>query len=110
MRRTTTQVTLGEQVIEPGTMIVACLAAANRDPRAFEDSAVFDIRRTDNKHLSFLHGIHYCVGAALARLEGRVIFERLLARFPELRHGREPARRRTLNVVSRGWETRPVIL
>lgn len=110
MRRTTKQVTLGSREIEPGTMMLLCIAAANRDPRAFKESATFDIRRSDNKHLAFLHGIHFCVGAALARLEARIIFERLLARFPDIGPGSAAPVRRTLNVVSRGWQSRPVKL
>jgi cytochrome P450 len=109
-RRATTEVLLGEHVIAPETLLLVCLPAANRDPRAFEDASRFDIRRSDNKHLAFYHGIHYCVGAPLARLEGGIILDKLLKRFPAIREGSTPAVRRTLNIVSRGWETRPVTL
>lgn len=109
-RKTTVAATIRDHVIEPGAQILIYLPAANRDPRAFDHADQFDIRRATNKHLSFHHGIHYCVGAGLARLKGRIIFDKLLRRFPHLRRGGEPAARRTLNVVSRGWETRPVVL
>lgn len=62
--------------------LVACVGAANRDPRAFEDPDTFDISRRPNRHLGFGMGAHYCVGAALARMEARVALDGLLARFP----------------------------
>jgi cytochrome P450 len=102
---------VGGQSLPAGSLVAPCIAAANRDPRAFPDASRFDIHRAENsKHLAFLHGIHFCVGAALARLEGQVVFEELLRRHPDFRTGSEPAVRRTLNAVSRGWEKRPVLL
>jgi cytochrome P450 len=59
------------------------LAAANRDPRVFDDADCFDIHRVARKHIAFGSGIHFCMGANLARLEARVAFEELLCRFPE---------------------------
>ncbi|MGV0642524.1 cytochrome P450 [Mycolicibacterium sp. XJ2546] len=110
-RKVTTDAVLGEHVLQPGTLVLTCLPAANRDPRVFDAASAFDIHRADHKqHLAFFHGIHYCVGAPLARLEGKVILDRLLRAFPDLREGSQPPVRRTLNVASRGWESRPVIL
>lgn len=67
----------GEE-IPKGSAVLTMLAAANRDPDAFVDADVYDVGRTDNLHVSFGHGIHYCLGAPLARRETRVAFEELL--------------------------------
>jgi cytochrome P450 len=81
-RRTATRTTeLGGQVIEPGQKVLIWEGSANRDERVFERSMEFDITRDPNPHLAFGHGIHYCLGASLARLEIRVMFEELLPRF-----------------------------
>jgi cytochrome P450 len=81
-RRTATQrSTLGGHTIEPGEKVLFWEGSANRDERVFDRSMEFDIERDPNPHLSFGHGIHYCLGANLARLEMRVMFEELLPRF-----------------------------
>jgi cytochrome P450 len=69
--------------LQPGTIVVALIASANRDPAHFPDADRFDVGRTDNDHLSFGLGAHYCLGAALARLEGQVALGALLRRFPD---------------------------
>ena len=73
------------RVFPKQSQVVALLAAANRDPERFPEPDRLDIGRTDNPHLTFSHGIHYCLGAALARLEGQVVFSTLAQRFPEMR-------------------------
>jgi cytochrome P450 len=78
-------VEIGGVKLEPGTLLFVVLAAANRDPAQFKDPDRFDITRDPNPHLSFGEGIHHCLGAPLARLEGRVVFETALKKFPELR-------------------------
>jgi hypothetical protein len=83
-RRTTTEVELSGVRIPAEQMILPWLAAANRDPRRFEDPEVFDVTRTPNPHVGFGHGIHYCVGAHLAKLQGRIALNRLMDRFPTL--------------------------
>lgn len=110
-RKASRNTSLGGVQIAAETPVYHVLAAANRDPRVFDDPLTFDIdRKGGNRHLAFSHGIHFCVGAPLARLEGEVVFTRLLQRFPSIAAGREPAVRRVANIVSRGWETRPVRL
>ncbi|GAA1548355.1 cytochrome P450 [Kribbella lupini] len=73
------------RTILPGAVIVFALVAANRDDAKFGAGGELDIRRTDNQHLGFGHGIHHCLGAPLARLEGRVALGMLFDRFPGLR-------------------------
>jgi len=81
-RRTATRPTmLGGCGIEAGDKVLFWEGSANRDERVFDRAMEFDIRREPNPHLSFGHGIHYCLGASLARLEMRVMFEELLPRF-----------------------------
>ncbi|MEY2589149.1 MAG: pimeloyl-[acyl-carrier protein] synthase [Acidimicrobiaceae bacterium] len=84
-RIATTELEIAGHVLPKGGQVVTLLAAANRDPEKFPDPDRFDVGRTDNHHLTFSHGIHYCLGAALARLEGQVVFDRLVQRYPDLR-------------------------
>lgn len=81
----TEDVTLRGVTIPRGAMVMPVFGAANFDPEQFPEPEVFDIGRTPNKHLGFGQGIHYCLGAPLARLETRIALENLLARFPSLR-------------------------
>jgi len=85
-RRTATRDTeLGGCAIRAGQKVQIWEGSANRDPAVFTDPDVFDITRKPNPHLGFGHGIHYCLGANLARLELRVLFEELLSRFSSAR-------------------------
>jgi cytochrome P450 len=84
-RIATTDLEVGGRTFRKGEGVMTLLAAANRDPDKFPDPDRFDVGRTDNQHLTFSHGIHYCLGAALARLEGQVVFERLARRYPTLK-------------------------
>ena len=71
--------------IPAGAQVIISLAAANRDPDRFPDAEALELDRTDQRHLAFGHGIHFCLGAALARMEGGLALGSLLRRFPELR-------------------------
>jgi cytochrome P450 len=88
------------------TEVVTLLGAGNRDPRRFANPTCFDPMRPDGGPLSFGGGAHFCIGAALARLEGSVAFPRLLDRFPKISAAGEPTRRDTL--VLRGFDELPV--
>lgn len=77
--------TIRGQKIHKGEQVAAVLLAANRDPEVFDEPDVFDITRTPNPHLAFGHGIHYCLGAPLARLEGAIAINTLLRRMPKLK-------------------------
>ena len=78
-------VEIGGQVIPRGEMVLVVLAAADHDPERFPDPDELDITRTDNRHLAFGKGIHHCLGAPLARMEGEIAISTLLRRMPNLR-------------------------
>jgi cytochrome P450 len=77
-----------------GEQVVVLLGAANRDPAAHPEPEVLDVGRAEVHHLSFSHGAHFCLGAALARAEAEIALTALVTRFPGLRLGAEPPRRR----------------
>lgn len=87
VRRARRDARVGDAEIPAGSAILVLYGAANRDPRRFTEADRFDAARPDaGAHLSLGHGIHFCLGAPLARLEARVALETLLARLPNLRH------------------------
>ena len=83
-RIATEDLEVGGHHIAKGQQLIAVLAAANRDPARFDEPDVLDVGRADNHHLTFSHGIHYCLGASLARAEGQVAITSLVTRFPDL--------------------------
>ena len=91
-RITTADVVIGDRTIPAGSLAMALLAAANRDPAYFPDPDRLDVARRDNRHLAFGSGIHFCLGAPLARLEGRIVFAALLAPLPPPRARHRPRR------------------
>ncbi len=76
---------IGGKVIKAGDLVMLCYGSANRDPEQFEDPNRLDITRTDNRHLAFAQGIHYCLGSALARLEGQIAIKTLVDRLPDIK-------------------------
>jgi cytochrome P450 len=95
------------QVVPAGSVVLLLTASANRDDRKFPDGDRFDIHRKIDHHLAFGHGIHFCLGAALARLEGRVALEEVLKRFPSWEVDWDDAVQAHTSTV-RGWERLPV--
>jgi cytochrome P450 len=110
-RFTAEPVDIGGVTIPCGEIVIAGLLAANRDPGCHAQPDVLDITRSDNPHLAFGHGIHHCLGAPLARLEGRIALGTLLARFPRLGLA-VPAEQLTWRpgVLINGLDALPVIL
>ena len=97
------------QALEPGDFVTVLTSGANRDPARFTDPEVLDVGRADNAPLSFGSGIHHCLGAALARMEGEVVFNSLLGRFRRIELAvDDPERRPTLAL--RGLASLPVRL
>lgn len=84
-RVATTDVVLGDREIKAGQHLSPMVAAANLDERAFPHALTFDIRRNPNRHIAFGHGIHFCLGAPLTRLEAKVVFTVLLERLADIR-------------------------
>jgi len=112
-RYATEDVPIGDVVIPADAQVIVSLAAANRDPARYRDAESFDIHRTDGAHLALGHGIHHCLGAPLARLEGRLALAALHTRFPAMRLAVDPARLRWRHgdgLVLRGLSALPVHL
>ena len=105
-RRLTAPVALGGKTLAEGTSITIAIGAANRDPAQFPDPDRFDIARKPNRHVAFGQGDHACSGMNVARMEGRVAFSRLLARFPKIELAGEPERDRRIRF--RGFRNLPV--
>lgn len=108
-RYATSPLTLGGQSIAAGDPVLVVLAAADRDPARFNAPDSVDLARRDNPHLGYGHGIHYCLGAPLARLEARTALASLLTRLPDLRLAVDPAELRWRGgLIMRGLRTLPV--
>ena len=103
------EVELHGTTVPKGSVLVFLIGSANRDDRRFDDGDRFDILRKPVKHFTFGYGIHYCLGAALARLEGQIALDEVLKRFPEWEIDHDNARMSSASVV-RGWETLPAFI
>lgn len=90
-RTATSQCQLGGQQIASGDKVVVSFTSANRDEAVFADADRFDIRRHPNPHLVFGHGPHFCLGAHLARMQVRALFEEVLARTSALAYAGQPS-------------------
>lgn len=107
-RQAATDFELQGRPIRRGQVVHLLLAAANRDPAHFPGADALDVARSPNKHVAFGYGHHFCLGAALARLEAQVAFAVLLRRYPRLRLAGTPVRQE--NFVLRGLKSLPVEL
>lgn len=104
-RTATSQTVIGSTTVEVGQKVVSMLGSANRDDEVFTDADTFDITREFNPHIAFGAGIHFCIGAPLARLEMQISLPMLFERFPNLTLVGDPVQRPTF--VLRGWESIP---
>ncbi|ADP83984.1 cytochrome P450 [Pseudofrankia inefficax] len=108
-RYVTEDVVFHDTTVPAGAAVIFVLASANRDEERFDDPDRLDIRRRISQQFTFGFGAHYCLGAALARLEGRVALEEILTRFPDWEVDWEVAKLAQTSTV-RGWETLPLVI
>ena len=97
-----------EQAVPEGSIMLLLNGSANRDERHFEDADRFDIHRRIDHHLAFGYGLHFCLGAALARMEGRVVLDEVLSRFPDWAVDYDNAELDHTS-TTRGWLKLPII-
>jgi cytochrome P450 len=95
--------------VPAGSAVLLLVASANRDPRRFDEPDVYDIRRPDLQHMTFGYGLHYCLGANLARLEGRVALDEMLNRWPQWDVDYDNIKLAPTSTV-RGWESMPIVV
>jgi len=95
--------------VPAGSAMLLLLGSANRDDRRFTNPDAFDVRRKDGQHLTFGFGAHFCLGASLARMEGRVALDEVLTRFPNWEVD-TPNMKATTTSTVRGWESMPVFV
>ncbi|MDQ1660342.1 MAG: hypothetical protein QOJ68_322 [Blastococcus sp.] len=108
-RRATRDTAVHGVPVSAGELVLLVLGAANRDPKVFADPHTFDVQRPNARdHVAFSSGIHFCLGAALARMEGEVALQALFERFPDLAPAGPARRRRT--IILRGYDSMPVAL
>jgi cytochrome P450 len=106
-RWVTTDVEHHGRIVPADSVMLLLNGAANRDERKFDDGDTFDIHRSIDVHLAFGYGIHFCLGAALARIEGRIVLDEVLKRWPEWEIDWDNAVQARTSTV-RGWESLPV--
>jgi cytochrome P450 len=108
LRIAKSDITIGDTTIPAGARVLPLIASANRDPRSWDDPEVFKLNRKFNEHIAFGSGIHFCLGNALARIEGRATIEMLARRLPHLARAGEPIR--ITSPVLRGLRSLPVLI
>jgi cytochrome P450 len=108
-RRVREDVEVGDTLVRAGDSVTTILGAANRDPDQFPDPDRLDITRRPNRHVAFGHGVHFCLGAPLARLEGQIAIDAVVRRFPRLRLACDDIEWQP-NDVFRGLTALPVML
>ena len=99
---------LGGKEIKAGQQLALLIGAANRDPEQFRDAERLDVTREDTKHAGFGHGIHFCLGAPLARIEAPTAFRAMIERFPDMKLDETITPRYKPNIILRGLEQLPV--
>src|SRR5688572_17646177 len=105
-RRLLKPLDIGGKQLPAGSLLTLGIGAANRDPKQFADAERFDVARRPNRHVAFGHGDHACAGMNVARMEARIAFGRLLARFPRLESAGDPERDRRIRF--RGFRRLPI--
>ncbi|WP_197382146.1 cytochrome P450 family protein [Mycolicibacterium mengxianglii] len=110
VRFTTEPITLGDSEIPSGELLLIALLGANRDERHFTEPHRFDVFRPESRHIAFGHGIHHCVGAPLARMEGEVALDRLLTRYDDIRLAATDPLMYRPSTLMRGLQALPVSL
>src|SRR5690606_38799322 len=108
-RCVTRDIELHGQIVPAGSAMLCMIASANRDDSRFPDGDSFNIHREGAPHITFGRGIHACLGAALARVEGRVALEEILKRFPDWSVDTDNAAL-SASSTTRGWDKLPVFI
>lgn len=108
-RTTTTDFTVDGVTIPADSKVMLLYASANRDPAHFDDPETFNVERSPNNHIAFAAGIHFCLGASLARLEARIALEEVLDRMRNIRFDPDGTRDRVDNPMFRGLKTFPLL-
>jgi cytochrome P450 len=108
VRTASEDLTVGGVTIPAGGLVLVILGAANRDPARFPSPEIFDAERPDKRHITFGAGAYFCIGAVLARAEGRLALPRLFQRFPDLALASPPVQ--SAGLALRGFSTMPVTL
>lgn len=108
-RYVTRDVEYYDQIVPAGSAMLLLVGAANRDERRYENPDDFDVHRDLTQHLTFGYGLHYCLGAALARLQGRVALDEVLTRFPDWDVDYDNVKMAPTSTV-RGWQSMPVFI